>query len=664
MKVLIVLLLLAAAGLGFGAALETNARPLSVPEGGQPGFTLLEAKATGVLFTNSLAQERHLTNQILLNGSGVACGDVDGDGWTDLYFCALESGNRLFRNLGGWRFADVTRESGVALPNVVSTAAALADLDGDGDVDLVVNSVGTGTHVLFNDGKGRFKASGQILNRDRAGMSLALGDIEGDGDLDLYTANYRTTTLRDQPNTRFNFRMIGGRPQLVGVGGHPLTDPDLTNRFKYQITTGERGGTFRHEENGEPDVLYRNDGKGQFAPVSFTDGTFRDEAGAALKEPPFDWGLSVMFRDMNGDLAPDLYVCNDFRSPDRVWINNSRGQFQAIGSNALRTISLSAMGVDFADINRDGFDDFVVLDMLSRDHVRRHVQRIDSPHEQLPTAAPEHRPQVARNTLFLNRGDGTYAEIAQLSGVDASEWSWTPVFLDVDLDGYEDLLVSNGFERDNANVDVLNEIERRKGQGKLSAIEQLHLRKMFPPLRTANLAFRNERNLTFSECSSKWGFDLAAVSQGMTLADFDRDGDLDVVINNFNGPAALLRNNSSAARIAVRLQGDKNTAGIGTKIRVLGGPVPQSQEVIAGGRYLSSDEPLRVFAAGSLTNTLTVEVTWRDGSQTRIDNAKPNHLYVVKQSAPARKTATPARAVQSAPATHGEVEITWSAMVP
>jgi enediyne biosynthesis protein E4 len=440
-----------------------------------------------------------------------------------------------------------------------------------------------------------------------------------------------------------------------------LTEPDLTNRFKYQITTGERGGTFRHEENGEPDALYRNDGKGRFAPVSFTDGTFRDEAGAPLKEPPFDWGLSVMFRDMNGDLAPDLYVCNDFRSPDRVWINNGRGQFQAIGSNALRTISLSAMGVDFADINRDGFDDFIVLDMLSRDHVRRHVQRIESPHEQLPTAAPEHRPQVARNTLFLNRGDGTYAEIAQLSGVDASEWSWTPVFLDVDLDGYEDLLVSNGFERDNANVDVLNEIERRKGQGKLSSIEQLHLRKMFPPLRTANLLFRNERNLTFSECSAKWGFDLEAVSQGMALADFDRDGDLDVVINNFNGPAALLRNNGSAPRIAVRLQGDKNTAGIGAKIRVSGGPAVQSQEVIAGGRYLSSDEPVRVFATGSLTNTLTVEVTWRDGSQTRIDNAKPNHLYVVKQSAAGRKTAAPARAVQNTPSTHGEVEITWSA---
>ncbi len=607
-------------------------RPLSVPAGGRPGFTLLEGNATGVLFTNAFAQERHLTNQIFLNGSGVACGDVDADGWTDLYFCALETGNRLFRNLGSWKFEDVTAQSGVTLTNVASTAAAFADFDGDGDVDLVVNSVGAGTHIFFNDGKGRFKPSAQILNPHRAGMSVAIGDIEGDGDLDFYIANYRTTTLRDEPNTRFSFRMINGQPHLVGVGGRPLTEPDLTNRFTYQIISSGQERTFHHEENGEPDVLYRNDGTGHFTPASFTDGTFRDESGAPLKQPPFDWGLSVMFRDVNGDLAPDLYVCNDFISPDRFWMNDGRGQFRAIASTALRSTSFSSMGIDFADIDRDGFDDFVVLDMLSRDHARRHAQRTEQA-KQLPVGSIEQRPQVSRNTLFLNRGDGTYAEIAQLSGLDASEWSWTPIFLDVDLDGYEDLLVSTGFERDNMNVDILNEIEQRKRQGKLSTLEQLHLRRMFPPLRTPNLAFRNERNLTFSECSANWGFDLAAVSLGMALADFDRDGDLDVVINNFNAPATLLRNNSSAPRVAVRLQGATNTAAIGARIRVTGGPVAQSQEMIAGGRYLSSDEPMRVFAAGTLTNILSIEVTWRDGSQSRVDDVKANHVCSITQSA-------------------------------
>ncbi|HXJ74658.1 MAG TPA: FG-GAP-like repeat-containing protein, partial [Candidatus Dormibacteraeota bacterium] len=171
------------------AAAAASARPLSVPQGGLPGFTLLEPQATGILFTNQVAPEQHLTNQIFLNGSGVACADVDGDGWTDVYFCALNGSNRLFRNLGGWRFEDVTQPSGLALHGVPSTGAAFADLDGDGDFDLVVNSIGAGTHVFFNDGKGHFQHSDQVLNAHRAGMSLAFGDMDGDGDLDLYIAN-------------------------------------------------------------------------------------------------------------------------------------------------------------------------------------------------------------------------------------------------------------------------------------------------------------------------------------------------------------------------------------------------------------------------------------------------------------------------------------------
>jgi hypothetical protein len=490
-----------------------SATALNVPQDGVAGFTLIDPKVTGVLFTNQVALETHLTNQIFLNGSGVACGDIDGDGRTDAYFCALAGSGRLFKNLGGWKFSDVTPSSGLALTGVPSTGAAFADLDGDGDLDVVINSIGAGTHLFFNDGQGRFQHSEQILNPKRAGMSLALADIEGDGDLDLYIANYRTTTLRDEPNTRFNFRMLDGRPQVVGVGGRPLTEPDLTNRFNFTITSNDKGGTFRHEENGEPDVLYRNDGHGHFDPVSFTDGTFRDESGAPLKQAPLDWGLSVMFRDLNGDLSPDLYVCNDFRSPDRIWLNDGHGQFRAIAPTALRSISLSSMGVDFADINRDGLDDFIVVDMLSREHARRQTQRAETQIEPLPIGAIEARAQVSRNTLFLNRGDGTYAEIAQRSGLDATEWSWTPIFLDVDLDGYEDLLISNGFERDNMNVDVVGEIERRVRLEKLSSRQQLDLRKNIPPLRTPNLVFRNEHNLTFSECSARWGFDLAAVSR-------------------------------------------------------------------------------------------------------------------------------------------------------
>jgi len=367
-----------------------------------------------------------------------------------------------------------------------------------------------------------------------------------------------------------------------------------------------------YDENGEPDLLLRNDGDGHFKPVSWTDGSFLDEEGRPLAAPPLDWGLSVMFRDVNGDGAPDLYVCNDFKTPDRLWLNDGRGRFRAAPPLALRQTPLSSMGVDFADVNRDGFDDFLVVDMLSREHERRFVQRTDIKPAILPPGVLDNRPQYPRNALFLNRGDGTWAEIAQLAGLEATEWSWTPVFLDVDLDGYEDLLVCNGFERDGMNVDVLQRLERAKKERPLSSLEQLHLRKMFPRLDTPNLAFRNRGDLTFEDVSAAWGFHDRGVSQGMALADLDNDGDLDVIVNNLNGPAALYRNESTAPRIAVRLKGaPPNTRGIGAKITVLGGPVPQSQEMICGGRYLSSDDPMRVFAAGSVTNALVIEVACR-----------------------------------------------------
>ena len=619
--------------------------PLAPLASGAAGFTLQPPGTTGVLFTNTLSQSRHLTNQIYLNGSGVAAGDIDGDGRCDLFFCALDQPNRLYRNLGNWRFEEIAVSAGVACPGLDATGAALADIDGDWDLDLLINSVGQGTHLYLNDGKGHFTEAGPPggLNGGRGGMSMALADMDGDGDLDVYIANYRVQTIRDQPNTHFKFRTVEGSPVLASIDGKPASDPAIAERFTFRFgTNGDGSGTFRYEENGEPDLFLRNDG-GVLTPISFTQGAFLDGQGKPLTKAPADWGLSVMFRDLNGDGSPDLYVCNDFRSPDRIWMNDGQGHFRAADPLAFRQCSLSSMGIDVADINRDGFDDIFVVDMLSPNHERRFSQRMELKPEMPPIGGIDNWPQYPRNMLFVNRGDGTWAELAQLSGLEATEWSWTTVFLDVDLDGWEDILVANGFERDGMNIDVVTEIDRLKRGRDISVMQQLGLRARFPRLATPNLAYRNLGNLRFEDVSAAWGFQLAGVSQGMALADLDNDGDLDVAINNLNEGAALYRNNAPAPRVAVRLRGaPPNTAGIGARIIVRGGAVPtQTQEMICGGRYLSSDDSTRTFAAGSVTNRLSIEVAWRNGVHSVVQEVRPNELIEIAEPVPSNASGGP-----------------------
>ena len=595
-----------------------------IPAAGRAGFQLLGAQTTGILFTNFLALERSTTNQIFLNGSGVAAGDVDGDGWCDLYFCGLDGANVLYRNLGAWKFEDITVSAGVACADLAATGAVFADLDGDGDLDLVVNSIGGGTRIFINDGSAHFK-EGPRMNLDRAGMSLALADADGDGALDLYVCNYRVNTLRDQPRTNFRVRTTPAGPVIAEVDGRPASSPDLDGRFTLS-------GAGKIVEHGEVDVFYHNDGKGSFSPVSFLSGVFTDEEGRPFSPEPHDWGLSVMFRDLNGDGAPDLYVCNDFDSPDRIWINNGRGHFRAIAHLALRNTCKFSMGVDVADINRDGFDDILVLDMLARTHSLRQT-RADRAMDQTPLGIIENRPQFTRNTLQLNRGDGTYAELAYFAGLEASGWSWTPVFLDVDLDGYEDLLVTTGHGRDDMDMDTGMRIEAAKRSGKRSRLEELQLRTNTPPLELGKLAYRNEGGLRFEEVGKEWGFGEVGVAHGMCLVDLDNDGDLDVVVNNLNGGAGVYRNESVEPRVGVRLRGKGgNVQGIGGKIRVYGGAVAmQSQEVISGGRYLSGDDPMRVFAAGRSGREMRIEVEWRSGKRSVVEGVKANRIYEVRE---------------------------------
>jgi len=306
------------------------------------------------------------------------------------------------------------------------------------------------------------------------------------------------------------------------------------------------------------------------------------------------------------------------------------------------------MGVDFADIDRDGRLDFITVEMLSREHARRLRQKSSMPPAARRIGAIEDREDIPRNALYWNRGDGTYAEIAWFSGVAASDWSWTPIFLDVDLDGFEDLLVSSGSLYDVMDLDVA--APSRPAQPGVA--ESRKLLSLYPRLDSHNAAFRNRGDLTFEDVSQAWGFDSRQVSHGMALADLDGDGDLDVVINCANAAPLIYRNETSAPRVAVRLRGlPPNTQGIGAKIKLLGGAVPmQSQEMICGGRYLSGDQPMRVFAAGNLTSEMKIEVTWRSGRRTEVDHVKGNRVYEVDEPAATKDQSPNSRAQNSQPA--------------
>jgi hypothetical protein len=585
---------------------------LNQPLGQDPGLSLLPAEVTGVAFTNRLARAR-MVNANLLNGSGVAAGDVDGDGLCDLYLCSLDGENGLFKNLGDWRFKNITASAGVGSAGMSSTGAAFGDLDGDGDLDLFVTSCGGPNALYINDGTGRFMDRTQAAGVEalRIGStSVAFGDLDGDGDLDIYVANYgETSVLRS-----------GGSLSVRTINGKPVVTGRYANRIR--IIDGDM------VEVGEPDFLYINDGSGNFTKVNWTSGDWLDENGQPIRKEFWDLGLSVMIRDANQDGRPDIYVCNDFQTPDRFWINQGGGRFRLINELALRHRSYFAMAVDFADINRDGYDDFFVADMMSPTHLLEMTQVDVSNPFAKPIDEFIDRPIIHRNTLFVNRGDNTYMETANFSGVAATEWTWGAAFLDVDLDGFEDLLIANGHAFDTQDLDT---IERTSRLGKLPNAQEQKKIFLYPPLVVPNMIFRNKNGLGFTEVGRRWGFDSKNVSHGISLCDLDNDGDQDVVVNCLNAPPLLYRNNATAPRVSVALRGaGGNTRGVGARITIRGGEHVQSQEIIAGGRYLAGDQPQRSFASGR-SQSLSIEVDWAGGSRTVVALVKPNHAYEIHQ---------------------------------
>jgi len=585
------------------------------------GFKKLNADQTGINFINHLSKDDITKNRYYLNGSGVAAGDVNGDDRVDLYFTQLDGPNHLYRNLGGYHFKDITDSAGVALKGYHSTGATFADVDGDGDLDLLVTTLAQGDFLFKNDGKGHFtRDNNSGLEGKKGSMTMTLSDIDGDGDLDLYIANYKEKSVRDL----YKPGQLSWDKTTIKYGNkYQLISP--FDKY-YKIIQTPNGPTRR--EIGEKDELYINNGKGHFTKVKDLRNRFLNENGLPEGLNP-DWGLSARFQDLNGDGLPDLYVCNDYWTPDRIWMNQGNGIFKAINKRAIRNLSFSSMSVDFSDVNRDGKMDIFVTGMLNPSHKIRMRHFANYPPLMPGIGDIDSQPQYVGNTLFMQRKDDTYSELAEYSGLKSTGWSWATNFLDVDLDGYEDLIINNGNLYDELDMDTqeyLGQLSRNMKGGIKGYILK------YPSLKLSNIIFRNNHNLTFSDSSSAWGVHEKDVSNGMALADLNNDGVLDIIDNRLNEKAAVYENIASAARIAVRLKGRMpNTQGIGAEIKLIGKPVDQTKQITAGGSYLSGNQAEAVFAAGKGNTNHKLIVTWPGGEKSVIDSVKADRIYEIEQ---------------------------------
>ena len=605
-------------------------RSLAASHRDHSGFKLLKAGATGITHANTVDDAHALANRNLLIGAGAAIADVDGDGLPDVFLASVEQPAALYHNDGGMHFTDVTASSGIDARGLATMCAAFADVDGDGNVDLVVGTLGGPIKLWRGDGKGHFTdaTAESGLTGGYAATALTFADVDGDGDLDLYVGTYKVKNALDAyaPQARAFDQVV------KKVDGKYV----VADAWKKEYRVEDRpdlGGVMR-SQRADPDLFFINDGKGHFTRVPIAGSRFVGADGKPLSEEPDYFTLAARFYDVNGDGAPDLYVCNDFEDPDQFWINDGHGNFRMAPWSAVRQTSNTCMSVDFGDVNRDGIVDFFTADMMS--------PTAEARLRQIPTHTPLAKPvgfvndraQWMRNALQVGRGDGSWAEVSEMAGVAATDWTWGSAFIDVDLDGYEDLVALNGHRWDVRDADTFDRIRNSFPRVAWNA-EQ----KEFPRLAARSFVLRNRGDLTFADMSRAWGVGGGtepAISQGIALADLDGDGALDIVATRLDEPAVVYHNEAGAPRIAVRLRGrSPNTRGVGAKITVRASTLPaQTREMTAGGYYLSGSDAELSFATGK-DSTVTIEVQWggRDGHTSTVATARPDRLYEIDESA-------------------------------
>ncbi|HVE77565.1 MAG TPA: VCBS repeat-containing protein, partial [Gemmatimonadaceae bacterium] len=599
-----------------GSAGEARAEAAPAADGRL--FTLLPAGHTGVRFENRLTETRELnvfTYRNYYNGGGVALGDLTGDGLPELLLTSNLHGNRLYLNEGAFHFRDVTEEAGVKGKGFWGTGATFADVNGDGLLDLYICYAGNvagerrANELYINQGR---NAKGTPTFTEQAatygvadeGYSThaAFFDYDRDGDLDLYVVN---NSFR--PVSSFGLRNI--RHIRNEAGGHRL---------------------------------YRNDA-GRFVDVSAQAGIYGSEIA---------FGLGAVVSDVNRDGWPDLYVSNDFFEQDYLYINKGDGTFAESIKQQMPYISYFSMGLDIADINNDGWPDVYVTDMLPEDEYRvKTMAAFEGWDVYQAKLKNDYHHQFMRNMLHLNNGNGTFSDIGQMAGVARTDWSWSALIADLDLDGQKDIFVTNGLVRDVTSQDYISFLANNTTMTAVTKGDRVDFMRLVGAMSSTPLpdyAFRNRGDLTFANASAAWGVNTPSFSNGAAYGDLDGDGALDLVVSNVNREAFVYRNNArsqlSNRYLQVALEGEgANRFGIGAKVTLRSGGSLLFQELEPSRGFQSSvDYPL-TFGLGQADTVDSLTVEWPDGRLSILAGVAANQRLAVRQSE--------ARAVKRAPPT-------------
>ncbi len=552
-------------------------------------FKELRPEETGILADNPFADpkmwgERYQEFALGTFGTGVAIGDYDNDGRPDVFVVSKTGQSRLFRNLGGWKFQDVTDAAGLSskgarrgnVPRALDSVeawkqgAAFADVNNDGWLDLYICRFNAPNLLYINQGDGRFVESAASYGLDLVDASgmAAFCDYDRDGLLDVY------------------------------------------------ITTNMLDGT--REPGGRRGRLYRNNGDNTFREVTAAAGV----AGEGLTHAGIWW-------DYDQDGWPDLYIANDFAGPDVLFRNNRDGTFTNVLDAVIPQTPYSSMGADFGDVNNDGLHDFLVADMAATTHEKDqrtmvHSRELSRPESELPDVAP----QYLRNVLLVNTGTAHMQEAGWLAGLAATDWTWSVRFEDLDNDGLVDVHVTNGMNREYHNGDLRERIFAME-----TPAERVRAMKASPVLNEQNLAYRNLGDLGFEDVSARWGLAHVGVSFGAAFGDLDGDGDLDLVYTNYEAPPTVLRNDAPAGhRVLIVLRGTaSNKFGVGSRVTIETDAGVQVRDLVLARGYLSTSEPVLHFGLGEIDRIRKMTVEWPSGRRQVFTDLAADRRYTITE---------------------------------